>query len=232
MTRIANLSLILISVCASGLAAGAPTGYPFQDETLHYSVNWPSGLSLGDVALTAHRSGSGWDLQMSLNAGVPGFPVADRFHSVTNADGCSLEFDRDISHGSKKTHEKTTFDYAKKVAHRVTNGGGQSDLSISQCARDALALVYFARRELGQGRVPPQQDAFFGAPHSVRMEYTGAQSIPVGDKPETADRVVIYLKGPATDTHFEIFFARDPARTPLSVRVPFSVGTLSMDLVR
>jgi hypothetical protein len=64
------------------------------------------------------------------------------------------------------------------------------------------------------------------------MEYTGAQNIPVGDRTETADRVVVYLKGPAADTHFEIFFARDAARTPLSVRVPFSVGTLSMDLVR
>lgn len=232
MKRISNVLLIFVSVCGSALAAGTPTGYPFQDETLHYSVNWPSGLSLGDVALTAHQSGSGWDLQMSLTAGIPGFQVADRFHSVTNADGCSLEFDRDISHGSKKTHEKTTFDYAKKVAHRATGGGGQSDLSISQCARDALALVYFARRELGQGRVPPQQDAFFGAPHSVRMEYTGAQSIAVADKPETADRVVVYLKGQASDTQFEIFFARDAARTPLSVRVPFSVGTLSMDLVR
>lgn len=232
MKRASYLPLILLSVCGSALAASAQTGYPFQDETLHYSVNWPSGLSLGDVAMTAHHSGSGWDFQMSLNAGVPGFQVADSFRSATNADTCSLEFDRDLSHGRKKTHEKTTFDYARKVAHRATGGGGQSDLPISQCARDALALVYYARRELGQGRVPPQQDAFFGAPHSVRMEYTGAQSIQVGDRPETADRVVVYLKGPSTDTRFEIFFARDAARTPLSVRVPFSVGTLSMDLVR
>src|SRR5690349_22987771 len=123
MKRTSYLALILLSVCGSALAASAQTGYPFQDETLHYSVNWPSGLSLGDVAMTAHRSGSGWDFQMSLNAGVPGFQVADRFRSETNADNCSLEFDRDISHGSKKTREKTTFDYAKKLAHRVTNGG-------------------------------------------------------------------------------------------------------------
>jgi hypothetical protein len=232
MNRIILLSLLAIAVCWCTLAASAQSGYPFQDETLRYTVNWPSGLSLGDVSLTAHRSGGGWDFQMSLNAGVPGFQVGDTFHSVVNTDGCSLAFDRDLSHGSKKTHEKTTFDYSSKLAHRVTNGGGRSDLPIAQCARDALALVYFARRELGQGRVPPQQDAFFGAPHSVRMEYTGAQSIQVADKPETTDRVVVYLKGPATDTRFEIFFARDAARTPLSVRVPFSVGTLSMDVVR
>jgi len=225
---------LFFAVCWCGLAAGAPTGYPFQDETLRYSVNWPSGLSLGDVSTTARRSGGGWDLTMSLSAGIPGFMVADKYHSVTNAEGCSTEFQRDTSHGAKRASEKTTFDYHEKVAHRVTvaAGGGKSDTPISLCARDALALVYYARQELGQGRVPPQQDAFFGAPHSVRLEYTGAQTIQVGDKPEITDRVVVYVKGPSSDNHFEIFFARDAARTPLSVRVPLSVGTLSMELVR
>lgn len=233
MNRLSGSVLLLLASSAGALAVSAQSGYPFQDETLHYSVNWPSGLSLGDVTLTAHRSGGGWNLEMSLNAGIPGFMVADRFRSRTNAEDCSLEFDREISHGPKKSHEKTTFDYSKKNAHRVTlNSGGNSDYSIATCARDALALAYYARRELGQGRVPPQQDAFFGAPHSVRMEYTGAQTIQVGEKEETADRLVVYLKGPGSDTRFEIFFARDAARTPLSVRVPFSVGTLSMELVR
>ena len=232
MNRFFILPLLLVAVCGAGLAAGAQTGYPFEDETLHYSVNWPSGLSLGDASLTAHRAGSGWDFQMSLNAGVPGFQVVDSFRSSVNADGCSLEFDRNLSHGSRKTSEKTTFDYSKGAAHRVTTGGGQSNLPIPRCARDALALVYYARRELGQGRVPPPQDAFFGSPHAVRMEYAGAQTIQVSDRSETADRVVVSVKGPSTNAQFDIFFARDAARTPLSVRIPFSVGTLSMDLVR
>ena len=234
MNRFSYVPVLFLAACGCTLGAGGQTGYPFQDETLHYSVNWPSGLSLGEATLSAHHSGSEWNLEMSLNAGVPGFMVDDRFHSVTNTDGCSLEFGRDLSHGSKKTSDKTTFDYHNQIARRatLTAGGGSSDLPISLCARDALALVYYARRELGQGRVPPQQDAFFGAPHSVRMEYTGAQTIQVADRPEITDRVVVYVKGPASDSHFEIFFARDAARTPLSVRVPFSIGTLSMELVR
>jgi hypothetical protein len=234
MNRAACLPVLLFTSCWCALAASAQTGYPFQDETLHYSVNWPSGLSLGDVSMTAHRSGRGWDFSMSLNAGVPGFQVADRYHSVANSEGCSVEFQRDVGHGSKKSSEKTSFDYHTLTAHRatLTASGGKSDLPISSCARDALALVYYARQELGQGRVPPQQDAFLGAPHSVRLEYMGAQSIQVADRPETADRVVVYVKGPSSDAQFEIFFARDAARTPLSVRVPLSVGTLSMELVR
>jgi len=224
--------LLTAALAGCALAASAPTGYPFQDETLHYSVNWPSGLSLGDATLTAHHSSAGWDLAMTLAAGVPGFMVSDRYHSLTNEAGCSMEFERALDHGGKKTSEKTTFDYHNLMAHRATVGGGTSDQPVSQCAYDALGLVYFARRELGQGRVLPQQDAFFGAPHSVRLEYTGAQDIPIDEKRETADRIVVHLKGPASDTQFDIFFARDPARTPLSVRVPSGVGTLSMELVR
>jgi hypothetical protein len=42
--------LILISVLVAPLlpAADSPTGFPFQNETLRYSINWPSGLSLGE----------------------------------------------------------------------------------------------------------------------------------------------------------------------------------------
>ena len=229
MTSLRNGLLVL---AVFGWTASAQTGFPFGDESLHYVVNWPSGLSLGDVNLAAHRASGGWDFEMTLDAGVPGFMVSDRYHSRTNAEGCSLQFERSTVHGTRKSHDTTSFDYAKGVAHRVTLNGGKSDLSISSCARDALAYVYFARRELGQGRVPQHQEIFFGAAHTVRLEYTGAQTIQVSDKPAVTDRVVVYIKGPASDTHFETFFDRDPARTPLSVRVPFPIGTLSMELAR
>jgi hypothetical protein len=64
------------------------------------------------------------------------------------------------------------------------------------------------------------------------MEYTGAMTIPVADKPTVTDHVLVYLKGPKADFNFEIFFARDPARTPLIIRVPLAMGTFSMELVR
>jgi hypothetical protein len=46
------------------------------------------------------------------------------------------------------------------------------------------------------------------------------------------DRVVVYVKGPKSDFSFETYYARDAARTPLLVKVPFSAGTFSMELVR
>ena len=213
----------------------AQTGFPFQDETLHYNVNWPSGLSLGEATFTAHHKAGAWELAMTLDAGIPGFAVADKIQSSATDDLCSMELERDISHGGKKTNEKTTFDQKKGEAARTTvfpAGGGTSTLSIPSCARDGMAFLYFARRELGQGRVAPAQQVFYGSAYSVRMDYTGALNITVSDLSSVTDHLVVNVKGPKSDISFEMFFARDAARTPLLIRVPLSVGTFSMELVR
>jgi hypothetical protein len=214
---------VLVGVAALALApaAAAQTGFPFQDESLHYSVNWPSGLSLGDATFTAHHKGGAWELAVTLDAGIPGFAVADKIRSSVTDDLCSLELERDISHGARKTREKTTFDQKKGEATRTTVfplGGGTSTLSFAGCPRDALAFLYFARRELGQGRVPPAQSVFFGSAYSVRMDYTGAQTITLNDKPSVTDHLVVTVKGPKSSFAFEMFFARDAARTPLLIR--------------
>jgi len=224
--------LCVFATAALAMASDTPSGFPFQDETLHYEVNWPSGLSLGDANLTAHRSGDNWDFATSLNVAIPGFPIADRYRSATSAGQCSSEFERSTSHGKKNSSEKTTFDYKQGRAFRVTKDGGKSEVTIGSCARDVLAFLYFARRELGQGRVPPQQDVFFGSSYSVRLEYTGAQTVTVADKPAITDRVTVSFHGPASNATFEIFFARDAARTPVLVRVPSNLGTIVMELVR
>jgi hypothetical protein len=231
------LHLVLMAAAALPLApaALAQTGFPFQDESLHYNVNWPSGLSLGEATFTAHHKGGAWDLAMTLDSGIPGFAIADKIRSSVTDNLCSLELERDISHGAKKTFEKTTFDQTKGEATRTTvfpAGGGTSTFNIPACPRDTMAFLYFARRELGQGRVAPPQQVFFGAAYSVRMDYTGARTITVSDKPSVTDHLVVHVKGPKSDFSLEIFFARDAARTPLLIRVPLSEGTFSMELVR
>jgi hypothetical protein len=214
------------------LRAAPPTGFPAADEDLNYSVNWPSGLSLGEAHLHARKGADRWEFELTLEAAVPGFAVADRFHSVATAQFCSVEFEKDTAHGRRKGREKTTFDYKKSVAKRATVGGGKSEIAISACARDALAYLFYARRELGQGRVPPAESVLAGASYQVRIEYGGPQTITLADKRAEADRVVVSVKGPNSDIAFEAFFARDAARTPLLIRCPFSLGTFSLELVR
>src|SRR5262249_38389716 len=189
-------------------------------------------LSLGEASLSANHVNDGWNLEMTLDARIPGFAIADRFHSVSDPDQCSQEFERNISQGHKKTSEKTTFVSKKDTARRVTvSGGGSTEFAIPGCARDALAFVYYARRQLAQGKLAPSQDIYFGSAYSVRLEYTGAQTVTVAGKASVSDRVMVYLKGPASNTNFEIFFARDAARTPVLTRVPLTLGTLSMELM-
>ena len=163
---------------------------------------------------------------------MPGFTVTDRYRSDASADFCSVEFQRTSSHGPKKSDEKTTFDQPAGTATRQTNGGGKSELKTPSCGKDALAFLYYVRRELSQGRMPAPQTVFFGAAYEVRLAFAGTQSIRVGEKQVEADRVTASVKGAASEISFEVFFLKDAARTPALVRVPLALGTFSMELVR
>ena len=189
------------------------------------------------MTLTAHKIGdSGWDFDMSTTVGIPVVPISDTYKSTAGGvDLCSSSLKREISHGTKTVIEKTEFDQHTNQAQRrtlVPAGGGKSEFSIPTCGRDALTFLYFARREMGQGRVAPAGKVFFGSGYEVKMVYTGAQDIPVAGKPVVTDHVNVSVKGPASDFTFEIFYARDPQRTPLLVRIPVSAGTVALELVR
>ena len=217
-------------------AAHAQTGFPFQDESLHYTINYTSGLSLGDANLSAHKTSGGWDFTITADATLAGFGIKDKYTSSMATGYCSTELVRDTMHGAKSSKEKMTFDAEKHTARRVTefpNDGGMTDLQTGQCGRDAIAFLYFARKELGQGRVAPPQTVYFGSAYSVQQTYTGAQNVTLADKkPELTDHLVYTVKGPKANFNFEVFYARDAARTPLLIKIPQTAGSLSMELVR
>jgi hypothetical protein len=223
-------------LAASPLFAGQQlTGFPFQDESLRYNVNWPSGLSLGEAVFTAHKAQSGWNLEASFTVGIPGLPITDKYKSSMTREYCSVELNRELSRGAKKNTEKTTFDQSGGHATRQTLfplGGGTTELDTPPCARDALAYEYFARKELGQGRMPPAGKILFGGAYQVKMEYTGAINIPVDGKPTVTDHVNVSIRGAVSNFTFEVFYARDAARTPLLVKIPVAVGMISLELVR
>lgn len=231
MKRLRQFWRIAAALLGFPVFAAGPSGFPIQDESLRYTINWPNGLSMGEATLTVRRANSGWRFELWMDAGFPGYTLSDDIQSFASAGLCSLEMDRNTTHGSRKTKDKTIFDYSGGHGIRETmNGEGKSEFPISSCARDALDFVYFARRELGQGRVPPAEDVYFGPLYWVRLEYTGAQTVLVNGKRVDTDHVAVDLKGPASNASFEIFFARDAARTPLIIRVPFSLGAFSMEL--
>jgi hypothetical protein len=202
-------------------------------ESLHYTINWPSGLSLGEAMIdTSHAKDGGWDFSVDIDASIPGFVVRDHYHSQADSNLCSLAFDKKFVHGSHKNEEHTTFDQSGHTATRQTVGGGKSDISISDCGHDALSFLQFARNELAQGRLVPQQAVVFGAAYNVRLEFTGTQTIRVGEQKAEADRIVATMKGPSSDITVEVFFSHDTAHLPLLAKIPLALGTFSVELVR
>lgn len=210
-------------------------------ETLHYSIEWPSGLSLGEATLRSDRaaggtgSAPGWEFDLNLDASVPGFAIRDRYTSTANPDFCSWTLDKKVARGARISEERVVFDPSKTVATRETVRGAQiagtSQLAVPVCARDALTLLQFVRRELQQGRLPSAQPAILGAAYQVRLEYLGTTAIHLGSQQMDTDRFRTSIKGPASEFILESFFARDPARTPVMIKIPLSIATFIVELI-
>lgn len=215
-----------------GLAQDAPPKVPGNAETLHYSVNWPSGLSLGEATLTASRGAERVEFTFVLDASVPGFAVQERANSKATPAFCSVEFEKSFTRGQRKAEEKLEFDTAKMSVTRTTKGGGQSKVSTPQCAKDALAFLHFLRKELAAGRLPSKQKVFYGSGYDTHVQFTGNERILLGGEPVETEKILLTIKGPASENTAEILFAKDAARTPLLVRVPLSLGKFSMEIAR
>ncbi len=210
-------------------------------ETLHYSINWPSGLSLGEATLRSDRTAEGtgsatsWDFELSLDASVPGFAIRDQYTSTANPDFCSWQLDKKTARGARMSEERVIFDPNKNTATRETVRGtqiaGTSQLSVPLCARDALTLLQFVRRELAQGRLPSQQPAILGAAYQVHLEYLGTTAIRLGSQQMDTDRFRTSIKGPASDLTLEMFFMRDAVRTPVMMKIPLSLATFTVELI-
>lgn len=207
------------------LAAPAP-------ESLHYSINWPSGLNLGEGHIKSTPTEKGLELELQFEASIPGFRVVDKFLSAVTTDLCSLTFDKDTQHGKRRTRERITFEPKGGPATRETIGGGKSKLQVAACGKDALAFLFHLRRELALGRVPPSQEIYYGAAYKVRVEYKGSQKVRLADAMEDSDRILLHVKGPASDLELEAFIGKDAARTPLVVKVPLGPSTFTVELVR
>lgn len=231
-----HLSAVLLACSATALQAGAAIN--FHEETLRYNINWPTGLSLGEATTKAVKLKSGgpegdrWKLDFELDAAIPAFQVTDRISSLSNEAFCSVAYQKDSTHGKKVVKEKTAVDPANGVAERTTENGGKSSIPVAACVHDGLGFLFFLRNELAQGRIPPPQTILFGSAYQLRLEYGGAKSVPIGGVATPADRMLATVKGPASETAFEIFFGRDAKRTPLLVRVPLVMGSFSMELVQ
>jgi len=225
------------------IEAASPT------EQLHYNITWPSGLGLGEASLSFNTTPATQGKpariagELTIDASIPGFQVADRYTSRATTDFCSLRFDKKLRHGPRQSDEVLDFDQQHMTVSRqtLTPGHepapqgvdlGKSEMNAPACAKDALTYLAFLQNELVQGRLPTPQPVFFGAAYDVRVDFRGTEIIKVGDSSMDADRVNISLHGPASDLTFTAFFAHDASRTPVLFQVPLAMGTFSMELAK
>lgn len=226
-------SLLTAMMAQPATINAAPVGFPFADESLNYLVKLPGGASIGTAHVTARRDPvRGWTFDFAMDASLPNIPLTDHFSSLASPELCSIRFDRTSVHGARKLKEFTVIDRSRSVAVRATAGGGQSEIPVGLCPRDALTFLYFLRRELGQGHMPPNDTILMGPAYRLNMAYAGQATLMRENRPSVTDQVNCTVKGPSSEVHLEILFARDAARTPLIVRCPFALGTLTLELVR
>ena len=216
---------LLLALCAVAAESTLP------NESLRYSVNWPTGVSLGEAQLTASSSPEHMHFQFNLDAGAPAFTVSDRFNSDASGSFCSSQFDKSISQGWKKFNDKEIFNSRTGAVTRGS-GASQAELDGSPCSKDALTFLYFVRQELSQGRLPPQETVYFGAPYEVRLSSAGTENIKIGAASVDADRITAAISGPSSSLSVELLFLKDRSRTLALVRVPLALGTFSMELVK
>lgn len=219
---------------------------PASAESLHYVINWPSGLSLGEATLNSSHmvfmsgvvSNETLMSDFEIDFSIPGYTLSDRYHSAAEGSGqgkalCSTKLEKTVRRGTRKSGETDIFHQDKRTVTRETHGegGGKSDLDVSDCARDVLTFLQFARNELAQGRLAPQESVVLGNVYQVRLDGMGAQTVKVGGKPVEADRVQASIKGPASSYTVDVFFSRDPARTPVLISIPLALGKFTAELI-
>ena len=153
------------------------TGFPFTDEDLNYSLNWPSGINLGEAHLHAKRAGAKWDFAIHTRSGHPGFRGAGTSIAAQSApDLCSMSFDRSTVHGLAQGEKGNQSTRGRGIATRVSKGGRRdSEFRCRSCVKDALTYLFYTREELGQGRVPAAQKILLRRPVSDDASPTAAR---------------------------------------------------------
>jgi Protein of unknown function (DUF3108) len=209
-------------------AVGGHTAPP-GSEALSYVISWPTGLSLGDAHLTTHFAGGRWDTEFSFEASLPALTYTDTASSVATPDFCSLRLNKKYLHGHRTSDETTVFDQEAQTAKRGT-GPGQSEMQTAACAKDALAFLDYLRRQLNEGRLPPHQTVYYGAPYQVSVQYKNTEKVTLGSASVDTDHLLATIKGPAVNITCDLYFSQDPARKLLLVKVPLSLATFSMQL--
>ena len=159
--------------------------------------------------------------------------IDDAFRSITDASACSTQFEKHIRHGSKRAHESLRFgSNSVERTNLVSESFERPGTSpVSGCAYDALAFLYYLRKDLADGRIAPPGRVFFGAGYEVELEYAQTRRLFWAGQRRLTDEIRVSVRGPASKHEFSVYFGRDEARTPLLIHAEFEGTLFTMQLL-
>ena len=226
-------AVLLAFALAAPVAAQEPEIPIDPDEHLTYTIAWPSGLPVGTAEFRSRFVDPGWRFELALRASLPEIEIDDAFRSVTGASLCSVQFEKHLSHGSKRAHELLRF--SPESVDRTNLASDRSERPgrspVSGCAFDALAFLYHLRRDLSDGRISPPGTVYFGAAYRVDLEYAQTRRLVWDTERRVADEIRVTVRGPDSEHGLSVYFGRDHARTPLLFRVELEGKPYTMQLV-
>ena len=203
-----------------------------DEERLVYSIAWPSGLSVGRAEFRARNLDPGWRFELTMSASLPSIEIDDAFRSRTDSATCSIEFEKHARHGERRAHESLRFRSGslERINLEADAAPGSGIVPTEECARDALAFLYFLRADLAAGRVPPASRVYFGAGYRLELELEETRRLVWDGERRLVDEIRAVIRGPASEHELSAFFDRDEARTPLIYRMEFDGTPFTMQL--
>ena len=245
MNRLRKFLLLAALLSSAALCAGSLEGLqrglatqgvvaPWQGfalgEALRYKLIWPSGVSLGEALLAVSPADNGVRFELSVEADLPIHNIIDSLTSVATPDAlCSLQSQKKIQEGAKKTAESIEFDQKAHQARR-TSGGQTASFPIPDCARDPLTFLYYFRSQLAAGS-PANLHTFYSVTgHSLEVKALGPETVSAGGRRRPADKYFVTYHRPNSAVTFEVWFSEDARREPLLIRLSTTLAVFSAEL--
>jgi len=199
-------------------------------ETLKFKLSWPSGVSLGEAAMTVTAGQKDLHFAMTIDAELPVYNLSGSVSSVATRQGlCSIEYRRKIKEGAKTSEESIDFDQQTHQARRTLNGITAS-FPTPECARDPMTYLYYFRNQLAAGGQADPSTFFLGPERSIEVKPGGTESVPIQGTKRMAGRFSVTYQGTSSARTFEMWISADARREPVMVKLPSPLAIFTAEL--
>jgi hypothetical protein len=223
---------------ANSRGASPQTG-PFRiGELLTYRVDWRkySGAAEAELAVVNRENFSGrpsWHFRATLRTLEPAramYPLNDQIDSYASLDGLpTIRYQQRLREFGKPYESDLEF-----ISPGYAPLGGWTRVIVPPGTRDPLSAIYSLRqvdwRRVAEIRIPVYDGDDL---YDMIAEREGSQEIRLSAGEVPATRIAIRLLASGrqvADEHFQIWFARDAAQTPIAFEAQLSVGTVRAEL--